>query len=85
MSDSEKENKIFKRLSKEHGFDRAYEREEPQITRRRRTKGPLRSLNISMPENEFERFVKICDAMDKTYWQGLCELMDLYERDKGDV
>ena len=35
-----------------------------------------------MPEEQFERFVKICDELDKTYWQGLCELMDLYERDK---
>lgn len=48
-------------------------------TRRRRTKGPLRSLNISMPEDQFDRFVKICDELDMTYWQALCELMDMYE------
>lgn len=53
--------------------------QEPTRTRRRRTKGPLRSLNISMPEDQYDRFVKICDDMDKTYWQGLCELMDRYE------
>lgn len=80
---SDEERKIFKKtdkISKEHGFDRSY---SGNVTpRRRRTKGPLRSLNISMPEEQFERFVKICDELDKTYWQGLCELMDLYEKDK---
>ena len=81
---SDEERKIFKKtdkISKEHGFDRSYSFETSH-PRRRRTKGPLRSLNIYMPEEQFERFVKICDELDKTYWQGLCELMDLYENNK---
>ena len=70
------EEQKLNEISHEHGFTRSY---STPRGRRTRTKGPLRALNISMPEEQFERFVKICDEMDKTYWQALCELMDMYE------
>lgn len=73
---SKSEEQKLNEISKQHGFDRSY---QPKRGRRTRTKGPLRALNISMPEEQFDRFVKICDDMDKTYWQALCELMDMYE------
>lgn len=62
-------------VAKKHGFTQTAEPEK-QVTRRRRTKGPLRVLNVSMPEAEYERFVKYADKADLPYWSALVKLMD---------
>lgn len=77
------ENKIFKKsdkLSKEHGFTRAFEK---PVGRRRRTKEATRALNVQLPESEFERFVKIADQLNLTYWETIVQLMNKFEDEEG--
>ena len=72
-------SKIFSKktddVAKKHGFVS----ERAEIGRRRRTKGPMRALNINMTQAEFERFVQIADKLDLTYAETIIELMGNFD------
>lgn len=60
---------------------RGFKSTEPkQIGRRRRVRGPVRNLNMGLPEGEFDRFVSIADKLNLTYSETLKALMDNFEK-----
>lgn len=70
-------------ISKKHGFDRSYE-PETKVTRRRKVKGPSRALNFQLPEDEYNRFVELCEELgDVSYWKALVFLMNEHDIKKG--